>query len=151
MYKTTGAVYNAPIKSTKESNMFCKVVYPVMTAGLLYLTVQCGNAFFELQDNPPPPERAKLVECYDWYDDYGDLTYSCDFFRYSENEYVTRNYQRQAWNQMKAGIGTDYLLDFNSGKKGFFGSMGILLGLLSVIGVCATVAEYRKTKYSSWS
>lgn len=131
--------------------MFCKVVYPAITAGLLYLTVACGNAFFELQDNPPPPERVKLVECYDWYDDYGDLTYSCDFFRYSENEYVTRNYQRQAWNQMKAGIGGDYLLDFKVGDKGFYGVMGFLLGLMSLIGVSCTIAEYRKTKYSSWS
>ena len=131
--------------------MLGKIIYPVATAAMLYITVQCGNTFFELQDNPPPPERAKLVECYDYYDDHGDLTYSCDFFRYSENEYVTRNYQRQVWNQMKAGIGTDYMLDFNSGKQGLAAFLGILFGIMSAVGVCYTVAAYREPKYYSWS
>lgn len=130
--------------------MFGKIIWTAATVAILYLAVISINGGFDLQANPPKPERAKLVECYDYYDDYGDLTYACDFFQYSENEYVTKTYQRQAWNQMKSGIGGDYMLDLRKNNDVALFMLGFFLLCLAGCTGAAAYNSWTEEKYHRW-
>lgn len=87
--------------------------------------------------NAPDSEPARLVECYDSFDDSGAI-YNCDFFVYSNNEYTTKYYKRQDWNQMKTGIGTDYMINTNRHRIAFAFVLGTLVLMLA--GVLAWIA-----------
>ena len=81
-------------------------------------------------DNPET-FHAQLVECYDFYDNHGDLTYRCDFRTTFDQSIVSRDYQRQAWREMQSGVGNLYVLTrpSTSNTASWFMIVGGLLSL----------------------
>lgn len=104
-----------------------KWITGALTAMCIYGAFTLCNTGFDIQQNAPTQTRAKLVECYEAYDEYGP-EYKCDYLVYESNKYETKEYQRQTWNQMKSGIGQDFMIDRQNDG-----------GLLIFLGVCSLI------------